>query len=77
MNAHAAPCMDGSARVRRADVREGRQVVGVRRDAVGADRTVRVTRNATGLVRHLNAAVVVNQKVNTDAKGKITSILLT
>jgi len=37
------------------------------------DRTVRVTRNATGLVRHLNAAVVVNQKVNTDAKGKTTS----
>ncbi|HYP31458.1 MAG TPA: flagellar M-ring protein FliF C-terminal domain-containing protein, partial [Burkholderiaceae bacterium] len=27
----------------------------------------------TGLVRHLNAAVVVNQKVNTDAKGKTTS----
>jgi flagellar M-ring protein FliF len=37
------------------------------------DRTVRVTRNATGLVRHLNAAVVVNQKVVTDAKGKTTS----
>lgn len=37
------------------------------------DRTVRVTRNATGLVRHLNAAVVVNQKVNTDAKGRTTS----
>jgi flagellar M-ring protein FliF len=37
------------------------------------DRTVRVTRNATGLVRHLNAAVVVNQKINTDAKGKTTS----
>jgi len=41
------------------------------------DRTVRVTRNATGLVRHLNAAVVVNQKVNTDAKGKTTSTPLT
>jgi flagellar M-ring protein FliF len=37
------------------------------------DRTVRVTRNATGLVRHLNAAVVVNQRVTTDAKGKTTS----
>jgi flagellar M-ring protein FliF len=37
------------------------------------DRTVRVTRNATGLVRHLNAAVVVNQKVNTDSKGRTTS----
>ena len=37
------------------------------------DRTVRVVHNAAGLVRHLNAAVVVNQKVNTDAKGKTTS----
>ena len=37
------------------------------------DRTVRVTRNASGLVRHLNAAVVVNQRVSTDAKGKPTS----
>ena len=41
------------------------------------DRTVRVVRNATGLVRHLNAAVVVNQRVNTDAKGKTTSTPLT
>jgi flagellar M-ring protein FliF len=38
---------------------------------------VRVVRNATGLVRHLNAAVVVNQRVNTDAKGKTTSTPLT
>jgi flagellar M-ring protein FliF len=41
------------------------------------DRTVRVTHNATGLVRHLNAAVVVNHKVATDAKGKTTSTPLT
>jgi flagellar M-ring protein FliF len=41
------------------------------------DRTVRVTRNATGLVRHLNAAVVVNQRVSTDPKGKTTSTPLT
>ena len=37
------------------------------------DRTVRVTRNAIGQVRRLNAAVVVNQKTVTDAKGKTTS----
>jgi len=37
------------------------------------DRTVRVTHNATGLVRRLNAAVVVNHKVSTDTKGKTTS----
>ncbi len=41
------------------------------------DRTVRVTRNATGLVRHLNAAVVVNHRVSVDAKGKTTSTALT
>jgi flagellar M-ring protein FliF len=41
------------------------------------DRTVRVTRAASGLVRRLNAAVVVNQKVTTDAKGKTTTTPLT
>ncbi len=47
-----------------------------RRDAVTnyeVDKTVRVTRNATGLVKRLNAAVVVNYRVNTDAKGKTSS----
>ena len=37
------------------------------------DRTVRVTRGATGTVRRLNAAVVVNHRGGTDAKGKPTS----
>jgi len=41
------------------------------------DKTVRVTRNATGIVKRLNAAVVVNHRVNTDAKGKTTSTPLT
>ncbi|HEX7686738.1 MAG TPA: flagellar basal-body MS-ring/collar protein FliF [Burkholderiaceae bacterium] len=41
------------------------------------DRTVRVARGATGLVRRLNAAVVVNQKTTTDAKGKTTTTPLT
>lgn len=36
------------------------------------DKTVRVTRNATGTVRRLNAAVVVNHRSVTDAKGKTT-----
>ncbi|MGL6111233.1 MAG: flagellar M-ring protein FliF C-terminal domain-containing protein, partial [Rubrivivax sp.] len=47
-----------------------------RRDAVTqyeVDKTVRVTRNATGTLRKLNAAVVVNHRVTTDAKGKSTS----
>jgi len=41
------------------------------------DKTVRVTRNATGIVKRLNAAVVVNHRVITDAKGKTTSTPLT
>jgi flagellar M-ring protein FliF len=50
-----------------------------RRDAVTqyeVDKTVRVTRNATGTLRRLNAAVVVNHRSSTDAKGKVTSAAL-
>ena len=51
-----------------------------RRDATTnyeVDKTVRVTRNATGLVKRLNAAVVVNHRSVTDAKGRTTSVALT
>ncbi len=51
-----------------------------RRDAVTnyeVDKTVRVTRNATGMVKRLNAAVVVNHRSVTDAKGKTTTTPLT
>ena len=41
------------------------------------DKTVRVTRNATGNVKRLNAAVVVNNRSVTDAKGKTTTQPLT
>ena len=41
------------------------------------DKTVRVTRNGSGQIKRLNAAVVVNHRVNTDAKGKTTSTPLT
>ena len=37
------------------------------------DKTVTVTRNAVGTVKRLSAAVVVNNRVATDAKGKTTS----
>jgi flagellar M-ring protein FliF len=50
-----------------------------RRDATTnyeVDKTVRVTRNATGNVRRLNAAVVVNNRSVTDAKGKTTTVPL-
>ena len=51
-----------------------------RRDAVTnyeVDKTVRVTRNATGTVKRLNAAVVVNHRSTTDAKGKTSTTPLT
>ncbi len=47
-----------------------------RRDAVinfEVDKTVRVTRQATGQVKRLNAAVVLNHRTKTDAKGKTTT----
>jgi flagellar M-ring protein FliF len=47
-----------------------------RRDAVTnyeVDKTVRVTRNATGNVKRLNAAVVINHRVVTAPNGKTTS----
>nr|HET7859516.1 flagellar basal-body MS-ring/collar protein FliF [Caldimonas sp.] len=52
---------------------------GGRRDAVTnyeVDKTVRVTRNATGTVKRLNAAVVVNNRSVTDAKGRTTQVAL-
>lgn len=51
-----------------------------RREAVTnyeVDKTVRVTRNASGNVKRLNAAVVVNNRQVTDAKGKTTQVPLT
>ena len=49
---------------------------GARREAetrYEVDKKVSVTRNATGVVRRLNAAVVVNHRAVTDAKGKTTA----
>ena len=51
-----------------------------RRDATTnyeIDKTVRVTRNASGNVKRLNAAVVVNNRSVTDPKGKTTQVPLT
>jgi flagellar M-ring protein FliF len=40
------------------------------------DKTTTVTRNAVGSVRRLSAAVVVNHRTSTDAKGKTTTVAL-
>ena len=50
-----------------------------RREAVTnyeVDKTVRVTKNASGNVKRLNAAVVVNNRTVVDAKGKSTQVPL-
>jgi flagellar M-ring protein FliF len=52
---------------------------GGRREAVTnyeVDKTVRVVRSATGNVKRLNAAVVVNNRSVTDAKGRTTQVPL-
>ncbi|NML14866.1 flagellar basal-body MS-ring/collar protein FliF [Azohydromonas caseinilytica] len=50
---------------------------GARRESVvnyELDKTVRVTRNATGMVKRLNAAVVINHRTSTDPRGKTTTL---
>ncbi len=41
------------------------------------DKTVKVTKGATGVVKRINAAVVVNNQITTDDKGKTVSTPLT
>ncbi len=37
------------------------------------DKTVRVVRGSTGMIKRISAAVVLNHKTSTDAKGKVTT----
>jgi flagellar M-ring protein FliF len=72
--------INGSAQPLQAAQGGGQGSGSTRRDRLTnyeVDKTVRVTRNATGQIKRLNAAVVVNHRVNTDAKGKTTSTPLT
>jgi len=41
------------------------------------DKTVRVVRGSTGMVKRISAAVVLNHQTTTDAKGKTTTVPLT
>lgn len=53
--------------------------VSTRRESIvnyEVDKTVKVVRAATGVVKRLSAAVVVNHKTETDAKGKTTTVPL-
>jgi len=62
---HAAPLSGGGANGRREAVTN-----------YEVDKTVRVTRNATGTVKRLSAAVVVNNRSVVDPKGKTTQVAL-
>jgi flagellar M-ring protein FliF len=75
--AATAPLTGASQPLQTAQV--GAAAASGRRDATTnyeVDKTVRVTRNASGNVRRLNAAVVVNNRSVTDAKGKTTQVAL-
>ena len=67
--------VNGSAQALQAGQGAGGTTGTSRREAVTnyeVDKTVRVTRNATGSIKRLNAAVVLNSRSVTDAKGKTT-----
>ncbi|MGK2899033.1 MAG: flagellar basal-body MS-ring/collar protein FliF [Burkholderiaceae bacterium] len=77
--AATAPLVGASQPLQTAQTGGGAGASG-RRDATTnyeVDKTVRVTRNASGTVKRLNAAVVVNNRSVTDAKGKTTQVPLT
>jgi flagellar M-ring protein FliF len=71
-----APINGASAPLQPAQTVAGTSGGGSHREQVTnyeVDRTVRVVHNGTGAIRRLNAAVIVNHRVATDAKGKVTS----
>ena len=77
--AATAPLTGASQPLQTAQGGSGSAGASGRRDATTnyeVDKTVRVTRNASGNVKRLNAAVVVNNRSVTDAKGKTTQVPL-
>jgi flagellar M-ring protein FliF len=74
--AQATAPINGSAAPLQAAQTPGGSGTTGRRDAVTnyeLDKTVRVVRNATGTIKRLTAAVVINHITKTDAKGKTTT----
>jgi len=71
--------LTGASQALQGSPQSGGAANGGRREAVTnyeVDKSVRVTRNASGNVKRLNAAVVVNNRSVTDAKGKTTQVPL-
>jgi flagellar M-ring protein FliF len=78
--AATAPLTGASQPLQGAPLAGSPAAAGGRKDAVTnyeVDKTVRVTRNASGTVKRVNAAVVVNNGATVDAKGKKTAVPLT
>jgi flagellar M-ring protein FliF len=78
--AATAPLTGASQPLQTAQGGNATSATGGRREATTnyeLDKTVRVTRNASGTVKRLNAAVVVNNRAVTDSKGKTTYVPLT
>ena len=76
----ASAPINGTAQALQGALAGGAGAGSQRREAATAfavDKTVTVTRNAVGNVRRLSAAVVVNHRTSTDAKGKTTTVPLT
>ncbi len=75
----AAP-VNGNAQALRGATTPGGGAGSARREAetrYEVDKKVSVTRNASGQVKRLNAAIVVNHRTTVDAKGKSTTVPLT
>jgi flagellar M-ring protein FliF len=76
----SAPINGAAQKLQPAQGGAGTNGAATRREATTSyelDKTQRTTRAATGTVKRLSAAVVVNHKSNTDAKGKTTTAPLT
>lgn len=72
VNGPAAPLQAGTANGTAAGGQAKREAV----TNYEVDKTVRVTRGATGTIKRLTVAVVVNQRSTTDKKGNVQSVAL-
>ncbi len=76
----AAPITGAAQAVSAVGGASGALAPGAKRESITnyeVDRTVRVVKGATGVVKRLSAAVVINHQSTTDDKGKTTTVPLT
>ena len=72
--------VNGQAQPLAANAQSAASAPGSKRESIinyEVDKTIRVTKGASGVIRRINAAVVVNNQVTTDDKGKTNSLALT